>query len=140
MHLREHDEQLLQAQHLLLQIKIVLFHFVILAICLSKHSTMYLFCFLFSRAGAYRGEGGNRGLCGSGNGCLTKKRTLWPLVSTLLNELRTGDEKAFYNYTRLLRGLYDEVLRRQNREGHMVQKSLPPSLKLSIHSTTPGLR
>jgi hypothetical protein len=29
MHLREHDEQLLQAQHLLLQVKIVLFHFVI---------------------------------------------------------------------------------------------------------------
>jgi hypothetical protein len=29
MHLREHDEQLLQAQHLLLQVKMVLFHFVI---------------------------------------------------------------------------------------------------------------
>jgi hypothetical protein len=29
MHLREHDEQLFQAQHLLLQVKIVLFHFVI---------------------------------------------------------------------------------------------------------------
>jgi hypothetical protein len=29
MHLREHDEQLLQAQHLLLQVKMVLFHCVI---------------------------------------------------------------------------------------------------------------
>jgi hypothetical protein len=29
MHPREHDKQLLQAQHLLLQVKIVLFHFVI---------------------------------------------------------------------------------------------------------------
>jgi hypothetical protein len=45
------------------------------------------------------------------------------------------DEKAFYNYTRLPRGLYDEVLRRV--EGRIekdtwYRKSLPPSLKLSI--------
>jgi hypothetical protein len=33
------------------------------------------------------------------------------------------EEKAFYNYTRLHRGLYDEVLRRV--EGHMVQKVSP---------------
>jgi hypothetical protein len=33
-------------------------------------------------------------------------------MATLLNELRTEDEKAFYNYTRLPRGLYDGVLRR----------------------------
>jgi hypothetical protein len=32
--------------------------------------------------------------------------------STLLTELRTEDGKAFYNYTKLPRGLYDEVLRR----------------------------
>ena len=30
MHLREHDEQLFQAQPLLLQIQVVLFHFVLL--------------------------------------------------------------------------------------------------------------
>jgi hypothetical protein len=49
--------------------------------------------------------------------------------------LRTEDEKAFYNYTRLPRGFYDEVLRRV--EGRIekdtwYRKSLPPSLKLSI--------
>jgi hypothetical protein len=43
---------------------------------------VYLFCFLFSRAGAYRGEGGNRGLCGSGNGCLTNKRERYGHYST----------------------------------------------------------
>jgi hypothetical protein len=52
-----------------------------------------------------------------------KKRKRYGHYSTLLNELRTEEEKAFYNYTRLHRGLYDEVLRRV--EGHMVQKVSP---------------
>jgi hypothetical protein len=64
-----------------------------------------------------------------------QKRERYGHYSTLLNELRTEDEKAFYNYTRLPRGLYDEVLRRV--EGRIekdtwYRKSLPPSFKLSI--------
>ena len=64
-----------------------------------------------------------------------KKRKRYGHYSTLLNELRTEEEKAFYNYTRLHRGLYDEVLRRV--EGRIekdtwYRKSLPPSLQLSI--------
>jgi hypothetical protein len=64
-----------------------------------------------------------------------KKRERYGHYSTLLNELRTEDEKAFYNYTRLPRGLYDEVLRRVEGRIEMdtwYRKSLPPSLKLSI--------
>jgi hypothetical protein len=41
-----------------------------------------------------------------------KKRERYGHYSTLLTELRTEDGKAFHNYTRLPRGLYDEVLRR----------------------------
>ena len=52
-------------------------YFVILftvTICLSSIDTaLILLCFLFSRAGESRGGGGNRGLCGSGNGCPTKE-------------------------------------------------------------------
>ena len=71
-----------------------------------------------------------------------RKRERYGHYSTLLTELRTEDGKAFYKYTRLPRGLYDEVLRRV--EGRIekdtwYRKSLPPSLKLSI-TTTPGLR
>ncbi|KAJ4932852.1 hypothetical protein JOQ06_029692 [Pogonophryne albipinna] len=50
--------------------------------------------------------------------------------------MKTEDEKAFFNSTRLPRGLYDEVLRRV--EGRIEKKdtwyrtSLPPGLKLSI--------
>ncbi|CAC5377896.1 ANPRA [Mytilus coruscus] len=36
--------------------------------------------------------------------------------STLLKELKTKYEKAFYNYTRLPRGVYNEVLRRDTAE------------------------
>jgi hypothetical protein len=64
-----------------------------------------------------------------------KKRERYGHYSTLLNELRTEDEKAFYNYTRLPRCLYDEVLRRVEGRIEMdtwYRKSLPPSLKLSI--------
>ena len=41
-----------------------------------------------------------------------RKRERYGHYSTLLTELRTEDGKAFYKYTRLPRGLYDEVLRR----------------------------
>ncbi|KAK1901546.1 Transmembrane GTPase fzo1 [Dissostichus eleginoides] len=41
-----------------------------------------------------------------------KRRERYGHYSTLLNELKTEDEKAFCNYTRLPRGLYDEVLQR----------------------------
>jgi hypothetical protein len=39
-----------------------------------------------------------------------KKRERNGPYSTLLTELRTEDGRAFYNYTRLPRGLYDKVL------------------------------
>ena len=65
-----------------------------------------------------------------------KRRERYGHYSTLLNELKTEDEEAFYNYTRLPRGLYDEVLRRvEGRIEKMdtwYRKSLPPGLKLSI--------
>ena len=56
-------------------------------------------------------------------------------MATLLNELRTEDEKAFYNYTRLPRGLYDEVRRRVEgriKKDTWYRKCVPPNLKLSI--------
>ncbi|KAJ4939306.1 hypothetical protein JOQ06_028756, partial [Pogonophryne albipinna] len=62
------------------------------------------------------------GICtGYGAAVNTAKKTshhggdgtsLTMVALTLLNELKTEDEKAFFNYTRLPRGLYDEVLRR----------------------------
>ncbi|KAI4799508.1 hypothetical protein KUCAC02_016884 [Chaenocephalus aceratus] len=78
--------------------------------------------------------GAKRGLCGSGDGCLRRER--YGHYSTLLNELKTEDEKAFFNYTRRPRGLYDEVLRRVEgrieKKDTWYRKSLPPGLKLSI--------
>jgi hypothetical protein len=50
-------------------------------------------------------------------------------MATLLNELRTEDEKAFYNYTRLPRGLYDGVLRACHPEHHS-------SVEIAISSQT----
>jgi hypothetical protein len=65
-----------------------------------------------------------------------KKRERNGHYSTLLTELRTEDGKAFYTYTKLPRGLYDEVLRRVEgrieKKDTWYRKSLPPSLKLSI--------
>ncbi|KAI4813182.1 hypothetical protein KUCAC02_024528, partial [Chaenocephalus aceratus] len=65
-----------------------------------------------------------------------KRRERYGHYSTLLNELKTEDEKAFFNYTRLPRGLYDEVLRRVEgrieKKDTWYRKSLPPGLKLSI--------
>jgi hypothetical protein len=65
-----------------------------------------------------------------------KRRERYGHYSTLLNELRTEDEKAFYNYTRLPGSLYDEVLRRVEgrieKKDTWYRKSLPPSLKLPI--------
>ncbi|KAI4807379.1 hypothetical protein KUCAC02_027189, partial [Chaenocephalus aceratus] len=49
-----------------------------------------------------------------------RRRERYGHYSTLLNELKTKYEKAFYNYTRLPRGLYDEVLRRV--EGRIEKK------------------
>ena len=42
MHLREHDEQLLQAQHLLLQVKMVLFHFLAIYLASIRQCTSIL--------------------------------------------------------------------------------------------------
>ena len=57
--------------------------------------------------------------------------------STLLNELKTEDEKAFFNYTRLPRGLYNEVL--QRIEGRIEKKDTwyrkSPSLGLKLSIT-----
>ena len=65
-----------------------------------------------------------------------KKRERYGYYNTLLNELRTEDENAFYNYTILPRGLYDEVVRRVEGRIEMkdtwYRKSLSPRLKLSI--------
>ncbi|XP_048242271.1 uncharacterized protein LOC125374777 [Haliotis rufescens] len=65
-----------------------------------------------------------------------KRRESYGHYSPLLNELKTEDEKAFYNYTRLPRGLYDEMLRRVEgrieKKHTWYRKSLPPGLKLSI--------
>ena len=65
-----------------------------------------------------------------------KRRERYGHYSPLLNELKTEDEKAFFNYTRLPRGLYDEVLRRVEgrieKKDKWYRKSLPPGLKLSI--------
>ncbi|KAI4790406.1 hypothetical protein KUCAC02_034652 [Chaenocephalus aceratus] len=70
-----------------------------------------------------------------------KRRERYGHYSTLLNELKTEDEKAFFNYTRLPRGLYDEVLRRvEGRMVHMVQKVSPSWSQAVHHSTTPGQR
>ncbi|KAI4799678.1 hypothetical protein KUCAC02_016743, partial [Chaenocephalus aceratus] len=67
------------------------------------------------------------------DGCLRRER--YGHYSTLLNELKTEDEKAFFNYTSP-RGLYDEVLRRVEgrieKKDTWYRKSLPPGLKLSI--------
>ena len=64
------------------------------------------------------------------------RRERYGHYTTLLKELRTEDEKAFFNYTRLPRGLFDEVLRRV--EGRIEKKdtwyrmALSPGLKLSL--------
>jgi hypothetical protein len=108
MHLREHDEQLLQAQHLLLQVKMVLFHFVISCYLPFYHAIMYLFCFLFSK-GIPRRRRKPRSMWVR-KWLSDKKRERNGHYSTLLTELRTEDGRAFYNYTRLPRGLYDKVL------------------------------
>ena len=50
----------------------LLLQFAFLALS-SIDNALILFCLLFSRAGESRGGGGNRGLCGSGNGCPTKE-------------------------------------------------------------------
>jgi hypothetical protein len=68
-----------------------------------------------------------------------KKRKRYGHYSTLLTELRTEDGKAFYNYTRLPRGLYDEVLRRV--EGRIEKKVTWYRKSQAVHhSTTLGLR
>ena len=51
MHLREHDEQLLQAQHLLLQVKVSYFTLSFLAICLSSIRQCNCFAFYFPGQG-----------------------------------------------------------------------------------------
>ena len=57
-------------------------------------------------------------------------------MATLLSEMTTDDENAFFNYTRFPRGLYNDVL--QRKEGRIekkdtwYRKSFLPGLKLSI--------
>jgi len=65
-----------------------------------------------------------------------QRREKYVHYSTLLKELRTEDETSFYNYTRLPRALYDELLHRIEgkikKKDTWYRKSLRPSLKLSI--------
>jgi len=65
-----------------------------------------------------------------------QRREKYGHYSTHLNELRTEDETSFYNYTRLHRALYDELLQRIEgrikKKDTWYHKSLRPSLKLSI--------
>ncbi|KAI4824545.1 hypothetical protein KUCAC02_013049 [Chaenocephalus aceratus] len=49
-----------------------------------------------------------------------KRRERYGHYSTLLNELKTEDEKAFFNYTRLPRGLYDEENFRPPGRAHFI--------------------
>ncbi len=118
MHLREDDEQLLQAQHL--QVKIVLFHFVIscylpfyLSIYLSiyrycKHTLSKIMCirqctylvllFIFQGRGKPRRRRKPRSMWVR-KWLSDKRRERYGHYSTLLNELKTEDEKAFYKNT-----------------------------------------
>jgi len=63
-----------------------------------------------------------------------QRREKYGHYSTLLNELRTEDETSFYNYTRLHRALFDELLHRIegriNKKDTWYRNSL--RLKLSI--------
>ena len=81
-------------------------------------------------------EEGNRDRCGWGKGCQPLGRERYGHYTTLLKELRTEDEKAFFNDTRLPRGLFDEVLRqvegRIEKKDTWYRKALSPRLKLSI--------
>ena len=66
---------------------------------------------------------------------LDKRRQRYGHFSTLLYELKTEDEKAFFNYTRLPKGFYNEVLQRINiriEKDTWYRKSFLPGLKLSI--------
>lgn len=63
MYLREHDEQLLTGPAPPLTGKnclISLFHFLLFAFLAFDNVLSILFCFLFSKAGANRGEGGTK--------------------------------------------------------------------------------
>jgi hypothetical protein len=61
-----------------------------------------------------------------------KKRERYGHYSTLLTELRTEDGKAFYTYTRLPRGLYDDDM------NHELEAMLLPSFSwLSHHQSMP---
>ncbi|CAG2239080.1 unnamed protein product [Mytilus edulis] len=65
-----------------------------------------------------------------------RRRQQYGHFTTVLKELKTEDDTAFYNYTRLPRGLYDEVLKRIQykiqKQDTWYRKSLSPGLKLSI--------
>ena len=69
-------------------------------------------------------------------GLSVKHRERYGHYTTLLNELKAEDEKAFYNYTRLPKGLYDQVLKRVEgrikKKDTWYRKCLPPGIKLSI--------
>ena len=64
------------------------------------------------------------------------RRERYGHYTTLLKELRTEDEKPFFNYTRLQRSLFDEVLRRVEgrieKKDTWYRKALSPGLKLSL--------
>jgi len=96
---------------------------------------MYLSCFYFYFPGQGQTEAKEETEVYVGQEMADKRRERYGHYSSLLNELKTEDEKAFYNYTRPPRGLYDEVLLRV--EGRIekkdtYRKSLPHGLKLSI--------
>ena len=64
-----------------------------------------------------------------------KRRQRYGHYSTMLIELKTEDGNASFNYTRLPRRLYNEVLQRTEgrieKKDTCYRKSLPPGLKLS---------
>ena len=113
MQLREHDEQLLQAQHLLLQVQLGLFSIIIYCYLLSsiRQCTYLVLLIIFQGRGKPRRRRKQRSMWVR-KWLSDERRERYGHYTTLLNELKTEDEKAFFNYTRLPRGLYDEVMRR----------------------------
>ena len=99
--------------------------------------TMHLFCFAFYFPG--RGKQRRRRKPRSvwvRKLLSDKRRQRYGHYSTLSNELKTEDENAFFNYTRLPRGRHNEVMRRIEswiqKKGTWYRKSLPPGIKLSV--------
>ena len=99
--------------------------------------TMHLFCFQFYFPGRRKQRRRRKPRSVWVRKWLSdKRRQRYCQYSTLLNKLKSKDEKTFFNYTRLPRGLYNEVLQRiegmLEKKNTRYRKSLPPGLKLPI--------